>query len=197
MREQESQSLQGAVEKTETEYKELLAVELPIQEELEEKLEIAQAHNEKVTKEQANREEKDRSLKQLLEAQSLEENAQSEKLALQRKKNAILTECCDRIAGLSFNLDIEKNKYTFLFNGQPLSNLSAAETIKFGFALQKFSNPQIKVCLIKDASLLDQDSLEALCEEARENDFQLFLEIVANEPGEDLEVYMVDGNNVI
>ena len=52
-------------------------------------------------------------------------------------------------------------------------------------------NPKLRVLMIKDGSLLDADSLQAIRDQVAEGDFQLWLEIV--NPDDPTAVIIEDG----
>jgi predicted RNA-binding protein (virulence factor B family) len=52
-------------------------------------------------------------------------------------------------------------------------------------------NPELRVIRVLDASLLDEDNMAIIKEMAAEHDFQVWLEVVQNEPG--MGVFIEDG----
>ena len=81
------------------------------------------------------------------------------------------------IAGLSFDDE------GILFNGLPFSEkqLSKAQLIKAACAIGFAFKPKIPVVLIRDASLLDTDSLKAVADMADANGGQVWLECVQSD----------------
>ena len=79
------------------------------------------------------------------------------------------------ITGLGF----DENGVTF--EDIPLSQRSAGEQRKISAAIGMALNPTLKVLWIKDASLLDSESIDDLKTLAAEHDYQLWLEIVSDE----------------
>jgi len=67
------------------------------------------------------------------------------------------------------------------FNGEPFSQSSGAQRIKVSTALAIAANPKLRVCRIKDGSLLDAKNMAALADMAREHDFQIWLETVGED----------------
>lgn len=63
-------------------------------------------------------------------------------------------------------------------NGKPVSQASAAERLKFAVALGLALNPTIRVLLIRDGSLLDDDSLAMVAQMAADADAQVWVERV-------------------
>jgi hypothetical protein len=67
-----------------------------------------------------------------------------------------------------------------LAGGVPLRQLNTAGQIRLGLAVGAALNPGLRVALVRDGSLLDEQTLDAVCVWARENDFQVWLERVGN-----------------
>lgn len=116
-----------------------------------------------------------------------ERAAQVEKLAAKENEAKGLT---DRIA----RLDGEKAKaledarfpvpglsFTdtgVTLNDLPLEQASAAQQLRVSLAVGLALNPKLKVLLIRDASLLDEESMRLVAKMADEADAQVWLEIV-------------------
>ena len=77
------------------------------------------------------------------------------------------------------------------YNNIPFNQLSGAEQLKISMAIAMASNPKLKVVLIKDGSLLDQDSLKVVEDMAKEEDWQIWVESV-DESGK-VGIYIEDG----
>jgi DNA repair exonuclease SbcCD ATPase subunit len=76
------------------------------------------------------------------------------------------------------------------YNGQPLAQASHAEQIRISVAIAVAMNPTVRTVLVRDASLLDDRSMELLIAAAEEFDAQLFLELIdSDEPG----IFLCDG----
>lgn len=113
--------------------------------------------------------------------------------ALRAEKAALLAAAKFPVPGLSFG---EKGGVTF--QGQPLEQASGAEKIRVSMAIALASAPAgddgIKLVLIRDASLLDEDSLELVARVAEEAGAQVILERVGTrDPG---AIIIVDGGTV-
>lgn len=65
-----------------------------------------------------------------------------------------------------------------LLNGLPLDQASAAEQLRLSTAIGMASAPKLRVMLVRDGSLLDDEGEKILAELAAENDFQLWVEAV-------------------
>lgn len=78
------------------------------------------------------------------------------------------------VDGLGFDAD------GVTFAGIPFSQASAAEQIRVSMAMAMASNPKLRVIRIMDGSLLDDDGMRIITEAARERDFQVWIERVAD-----------------
>ncbi len=65
-------------------------------------------------------------------------------------------------------------------NGIPLSQSSSAEQLRVGLAIAIAANPNMKVMLIRDGSLLDEDSLRLVEESAKAAGAQVWIERVSS-----------------
>lgn len=66
-------------------------------------------------------------------------------------------------------------------NGLPLEQASAAEQLRVSVAIGIAMNPRLRVLLIRDASLLDADSLRMVAEMAQQSGAQVWLERVGSD----------------
>jgi hypothetical protein len=78
-----------------------------------------------------------------------------------------------------------------LFNGLPFSQASGAEQLRVSTAIAFASNPKFKVLMIRDGSLLDEDSLRLLGEMSEEVDGQILIERVGD--GGEVGITIEDG----
>lgn len=74
-----------------------------------------------------------------------------------------------------------------LFNEIPFGQISMAEKIKVSIGIAAFTNPKLRVAMIYNGSLLDNDTLAEVSQMAKDYDMQLWVEKVADSP---------DGNNL-
>ncbi|WP_294138375.1 AAA family ATPase [Sphingomonas sp.] len=65
-----------------------------------------------------------------------------------------------------------------LFNGLPLDQASSAEQLRVSTAIGMATSPKLRVMLVRDGSLLDDEGERILATLAEENDFQLWVEAV-------------------
>lgn len=105
------------------------------------------------------------------------------------QKAAMLAATKFPVEGLSFDKD-----GGVTYRGLPLSQASGAERIRVSMAIALAGNPAIKLVLIRDASLLDEDSLAMVAEMAEAAGAQVILERVGS--GDPDAVIIVDGGIV-
>lgn len=79
-------------------------------------------------------------------------------------------------------------------NGLPFEQASGAEQLRASVAIGLHGNPELRVLLIREGSLLDEDGLALLAEIAEEHGAQIFLERVSR--GEEVSVLIEDGSVV-
>ncbi|WP_422928625.1 AAA family ATPase [Singulisphaera sp. PoT] len=84
------------------------------------------------------------------------------------------------IPGLSLEADSQGASYV-TFNGVPLAQSSTAEQIRVSLGMSAALNPQLRLIIIKEGSLLDDRSLALVAGWAEENDYQVIVERVADE----------------
>ncbi len=106
-------------------------------------------------------------------------------VAIDEEKKIKLAEVKMPIEGLGW--DEEGVSY----NNIPFNQLSGAEQLKISMAIAMASNPKLKVVLIKDGSLLDQDSLKVIEDMAKEKDWQIWCESV--DSSGKVGIYIEDG----
>lgn len=126
-----------------------------------------------------------------LEADMLTKQKRSDEItakidALDNEKTKKVAESKFPVAGLSMDDD-----GAVTFNGIPFSQASSAEQLRVSVAIGIALNPKLRVLLIRDGSLLDQDSLKLLTDMAIEHDAQVWLERVSD--GKEVTVVIEDG----
>jgi energy-coupling factor transporter ATP-binding protein EcfA2 len=107
------------------------------------------------------------------------ETAQAEADELTRRidertaqKTAAISAATMPVAGLGFGDGM------VMFNGLPLEQASSAEALKVSLAIGMAMNPELRVILIKQGSLLDERSVLTVAEWAEANDYQVWMERV-------------------
>ena len=88
------------------------------------------------------------------------------------------------VPGLSFTED------GVTYNSIPLDQASDSEKIRVSLAMAMALNPTIRVIRVNDGSLLDSDNLQLISEMAKDQDMQIWVEMV-NDGG--VGVIMEDG----
>lgn len=78
-----------------------------------------------------------------------------------------------------------------LFNGVPLAQASSAEQLRISTALAMAANPKVKVVLVREGSLLDEDGLRLVAEMATAKGYQVWVEKVDSSRG--IGVVIEDG----
>lgn len=79
-----------------------------------------------------------------------------------------------------------------IFNELPFGQASQAEQLRVSVAIGLALNPELRVLLIRDGSILDQQSLELVAQMAADHDAQVWLELVS-ETGDGCAVHLEDG----
>lgn len=174
-------------ENAEKEYFELKAtcenVELISEEPIRGKIAVAEKINKQIrdNKEaQAVKKEWDESLKKV--------DDYSEKIKeISAAKDEALKKVIFPIEGLSFD------ESGVTYNGLPFSDdqIGSAARLKVSVAMGLALNPKLKVLLIRDGSLLDENSLKTIAEMASKEDAQLWIERVGK--GKECQVIIEDG----
>jgi len=109
---------------------------------------------------------------------------------------ASLEEIVATKAGLIAAADFPVKGMTFgsdgiLVNGIPFDQASSAEQLQIAVAMGLSANPELRIILIRDGSLLDETSMAAMAEMAENYEAQVFIERVAD--GQDVSVVIRDG----
>lgn len=81
-----------------------------------------------------------------------------------------------------------------VFNGLPLEQASGAAKLRVAVAISAAANPKLRVMLIRDGSLLDDDNMELLKDLAAEHDLQVWIERVGTD--KHVQVIIEDGSVV-
>ena len=108
-----------------------------------------------------------------LEAQEQQLTAKINELDGQR--HDLVTKAAFPVAGLGFS------ESGVTFNGIPFSQASRSEQIRVGMAIAIAKNPEFKVVLIRDGSLLDDDAMKIVADMAEASGFQVWIERVGTE----------------
>jgi len=121
------------------------------------------------------------------------EQAEKQAKALDEQCQAQLDKKAELIRNATFPLPgLSVTDDAVVFESLPLKQASTAQQIKISSAIGIALNPTLRVMLIREGSLLDDVSLTALHEMARDNDIQLWIERVGK--GEEVSVVIADGS---
>lgn len=135
----------------------------------------------------ANNQARDRAAqKAALTGQYNDHTAKIEELDAMRDK--ALAKAKFPVEGLGFDDD------GVTYKGVPFSQASAAEQIKVSLGMAMALNPTLRVIRIMDGSLLDADSMTAITQMAKDADYQVWVERVAD--GSGVGVVIEDGEVV-
>ena len=141
---------------------------LPPLEELQEALEHAQAHNTQVAYAQSYYAKKAE-----LRAKAAEYDDYTAQIkALDEQKLTAIKKSNLPLDGLEFS------ENELHLNGIPLSQCSASEQLRASVTISMALNPTLKVILIKDGSLLDNDSIAAIMAMAEPKGYDVYMEKV-------------------
>jgi hypothetical protein len=105
--------------------------------------------------------------------------------AVDEEKESQLRAAKFPVEGLSFDEE------GVTFSGIPFAQASAAEQLRVSVAMGMAMNPKLKVILIRDGSLLDDESLRMIGEMAEASEAQVWVERVGT--GKEVSVIIEDG----
>lgn len=106
----------------------------------------------------------------------------SEAAELTAKLEKILADRTTKLSATKFPVPgLSLGDAGVLFNDLPLDQAGTADQIRVSVAIAAALNPKLRVMLIKDGSLMDQDSLRLLAELAAEHDLQVWIERVGKD----------------
>ena len=119
-----------------------------------------------------------------IEKQKLYEQVELDKTKALGEVKKVELERNDYLAG--FKMPIEKLEFYdtgLMYDGLPLTedNVSSSKLIEIGVRISVALHPGLRIMQIKDGSLLDSNTLKAIKEIIKENDYQLFIEKVSDE----------------
>lgn len=114
---------------------------------------------------------------ELAEMRADAEQLTSDLAAMDAEKAKLIRDCALKADGL----EVTVGDTDVMVTGLPFAQASHAEQLRVACAMAMAANPTLRVLLIRDASLLDQDSRAALARQAGAGGFQLWLEVVGNQ----------------
>jgi recombinational DNA repair ATPase RecF len=123
---------------------------------------------------------------------------EARRVQIENELDAIKSERKKRVAEKKMPVSgLEFGDGGLLYNGQPFSQASRGETIEVGTAIAlAMADGQVKVVLIEDASLLDDEHLASVRRLAEAAGAQLILEMVRPSDGEGTVVVLDQGDVV-
>ena len=83
------------------------------------------------------------------------------------------------------DLSLEEFTDDLLYKGNPLASASSSEKIKVSMKVAMATNPRVRVCIIRDGSLIDGNGLVEIQRIAKESEFQVWIESVGSDSDED------------
>lgn len=99
----------------------------------------------------------------------------------------------DKLAAAKFPVEaLSFDETGILLNGLPFAQAGSAEQLRVSVAMALALNPTLKIALIRDGSLLDNDSLRMIAEMAEAADAQVWIERVGE--GQECQVIIEDGH---
>lgn len=126
--------------------------------------------------------------RELADAQAKSEHFTANIEEIDASKAALLAGAALPVVGLG----VDEEGITL--NGVPFTQASAAERLKVSVAMAMAMNPSVRVICIRDAALLDSNSMASLARFAAARDFQIWVERV--DPQQGVGVVIEDGEVV-
>lgn len=126
------------------------------------------------------------------EAKAAADAAAKKVVELGRRKEDIAASRDDLLAGVKFPVPgMSFAEKGITLNGFPFENASSAEQIRASFAIAMAQNPRLRIALVRQGSLLDEDGKLLLAQVAADHDAQVWVECVSN--GEKVGIVIEDG----
>ena len=120
------------------------------------------------------------------------EKCKEESDKLTQQINRLEQDKSTRIANAQFPIPgLAINDDCVLYNNIPFTQLSTGEQIRISTAIAMAMNPEAKIILCREGSLLDKTGIEEIENIAKDNDYQLWIETV-DDSGK-VGIYIEDG----
>lgn len=120
------------------------------------------------------------------------QGAKDEIDSLTRQMEKIDREKKEAVASAKFPIEgLAIDDLRVTYQGKPLTQLSTGEQIRVSAAVAMALNPNLRVILVREGSLLDEEALAELVALAKERDYQLWIERVSSDKS--VGVYIEDG----
>jgi DNA repair exonuclease SbcCD ATPase subunit len=140
-------------------------------------------------------EEKNKSIRKAIEYDKKMAELDAAKVVIQHLEDAMMKidlEKENRVKSATFPIEgLGLTDEYVTFNGKPFSQLSTGEQIRVSTAVAMALNPQLKIILVREGSLLDEAGLGAITELAKEKEYQLWIERVSDK--KQVGIYLEDG----
>ncbi len=130
--------------------------------------------------------ERDTLARQVLDLTQKADGITAEIAAIDNEKERSLAHVPMPVEGLGFSSSGEVT-----YKRIPFSQASSAEQLRVSVGMAIAANPQLRVMLIRDGSLLDESNLATIAEMAHAHDVQVWIERVGN--GKEVSVLIEDG----
>ena len=151
----------------------------------------AESINAKLANAEANN-EKARANARYKEVESALEDAQGRAACMTANLEAIKQEKKNALAAASFPVDgLSFDESGVLFNGQPFAEASGAEQVRASVGIGAAMHPELRVQIIRNGSLLDDESMALLADLAEQHGSQVWIERVGD--GDDGAIIIEDG----
>ena len=152
----------------------------------DEKLKEAEKANTEIRLNIQRGKDREKLVTELTEANNSSDKLTKELEDIDVEKCTLISEAPYPIKGLAVT-----DEGNVVFEGLPLDQASSAEQLRVSVAIGLALNPKLKVLLIRDGSLLDDDSLAMVGEMAEGADAQVWIERVGE--GDEVSVIIEDG----
>lgn len=125
--------------------------------------------------------------KELEQTKAKSDNYTAQIKKIDEEKLALLESAKLPVAGLNVEGD------NILIDGIPFDDLATSKRIKISMEICAATQPTLRAMRISQGSELDSDSMAEIYKFAETNDFQVWMECVADEPSNTGEIFIEDG----
>lgn len=117
--------------------------------------------------------------------------------AYTEKLNRLNQDKSTRIANAKFPIEgMSMDDEEIMYKGNRFTILSDGQKMRVCTAISMALNPTLKVIFIRHANDLDKEGKKAICDMAKAQDYQVWMEVVAEEAGEGFFIEMGEITNV-
>jgi len=155
------------------------------------KVDQAKSENARIRNEREKKAVADRKADELAQIEQQAKDAERQAANHTSRLDEIVKEKNERLAAVKMPVPgLSIDRKTVLLNGVPLAQASSMQQIRVGLGIAAALNTKLRVVLIREGSLLDEDALADVEKWAEENDMQVWMEIVGSGRG---GLELVDG----